>query len=113
MSPVDRCVRVASEIPRFFESRLPRFPLYEPPSVSTIPGFTALARMPRGPNSLARDLVTAFYRSLGRTIHRARRGAEMPATEPILIMLPPSSPLCFAACWAARISPSTFTSNCL
>jgi hypothetical protein len=34
------------------------------PSVSTMPGFTALTRMPRGPNSLASDLVTAFTAAL-------------------------------------------------
>ena len=40
-------------------------------------------------------------------------GAEVEATELMLMMLPPPGPKCFTASWDARIKPRTLRSNSL
>src|SRR3984885_2126795 len=92
---------------------LPIKPAVCTPSVSTIPGLIELTRIFFGPSSFDSVRVTESTAPLVAVYTLAVGGLLELATEPILIMLPPSGPKYFNASCELRISPSTLRSNIL
>src|SRR5947199_1487282 len=107
MRPSGACVST------IFWKSLPTKPAACTPSVSIIPGLIEFTRIPRGPSSFASTPVMASTAAFVAVYTVELGGRIELAPEPMLMMLPPSAPMCFTASFVVNKRPRTLRSNCL